>query len=150
MAMNWTGVIPALTTAFREDLSIDEDFVGRHAAWMVDHGCSGIVAAGSLGEAATLTEAEKRTLLRTVVRAVGQRVPVVAGIAALGTAEAVRQARSAAEEGCQGLMVLPPYVYSTDWREMKAHLVAVLRATPLSCMLYNNPIAYKTDFLPQQ
>jgi 4-hydroxy-tetrahydrodipicolinate synthase len=47
-------------------------------------------------------------------------------------------------------MVLPPYVYSGDWREMRAHVSAVLRATPLSCMLYNNPIAYKTDFLPEQ
>jgi 1-pyrroline-4-hydroxy-2-carboxylate deaminase len=80
--------------------------------------------------------------------AVGKRVPVAAGISALSTAEAVRQALTAAEEGCQGLMVLPPYVYSTDWREMKAHIAAVLRATPLSCMLYNNPVAYKTDFLP--
>jgi 4-hydroxy-tetrahydrodipicolinate synthase len=47
-------------------------------------------------------------------------------------------------------MVLPPYVYSTDWREMKAHIVAVLNATPLPCMLYNNPVAYGTDFLPHQ
>jgi 4-hydroxy-tetrahydrodipicolinate synthase len=47
-------------------------------------------------------------------------------------------------------MVLPPYVYSTDWREMKAHIVAIFRATDLSCMLYNNPIAYGTDFLPVQ
>jgi 4-hydroxy-tetrahydrodipicolinate synthase len=46
-------------------------------------------------------------------------------------------------------MVLPPYVYSTDWREMKAHVRAVITATDLPCMLYNNPIAYKTDFLPQ-
>jgi 1-pyrroline-4-hydroxy-2-carboxylate deaminase len=150
MAMHWTGVIPAMTTAFREDLSIDEDFVARHASWLVDHGCTGIVAGGSLGEGATLSEEEKRTLLRTVVRAVGKRVPVAAGVSSLGTAEAVRQARTAAEEGCQGLMVLPPYVYSTDWREMKAHIAAVLRATPLSCMLYNNPLAYKTDFLPTQ
>jgi 4-hydroxy-tetrahydrodipicolinate synthase len=47
-------------------------------------------------------------------------------------------------------MVLPPYVYSTDWREMKAHVSAVLGATELSCMLYNNPIAYGTDFTPSQ
>ena len=47
-------------------------------------------------------------------------------------------------------MVLPPYVYSSDWREMKAHVEAVLHATPLSCMLYNNPVSYKTDFLPAQ
>jgi 4-hydroxy-tetrahydrodipicolinate synthase len=47
-------------------------------------------------------------------------------------------------------MVLPPYVYQGDWREMKTHVSAVFRATPLSCMLYNNPVAYGTDFLPEQ
>ena len=47
-------------------------------------------------------------------------------------------------------MVLPPYVYSTDWREMKAHVAAILDATRLTCMLYNNPPAYKTDFLAPQ
>ena len=47
-------------------------------------------------------------------------------------------------------MVLPPYVYKGDWREMKAHVAAVFAATPLPCMLYNNPIAYGTDFLPEQ
>jgi dihydrodipicolinate synthase/N-acetylneuraminate lyase len=46
--------------------------------------------------------------------------------------------------------VLPPYVYRSDWREMKAHIEAVFRATKLSCMLYNNPVAYGTDFLPEQ
>jgi 1-pyrroline-4-hydroxy-2-carboxylate deaminase len=148
MNMQWQGVIPAMTTAFREDLSVDTDFVARHAAWMVDAGCTGIVALGSLGEGATLTEAEKLSVLKTTAKAVGQQVPVVAGISALSTAEAVRLATMAAEAGCRGLMVLPPYVYSTDWREMKAHIAAVLRATNLSCMLYNNPVAYKTDFIP--
>lgn len=147
--MHWQGVIPAMTTAFHEDLSVDHEFVARHAAWMIDQGCTGVVALGSLGEGATLTEAEKAAVLKTCVRASGNR-PVVAGISALSTAEAVRLAKMAADQGCQGLMVLPPYVYSTDWREMKAHVAAVLRATPLSCMLYNNPIAYKTDFLPAQ
>jgi 4-hydroxy-tetrahydrodipicolinate synthase len=146
--MTWHGVIPAMTTAFREDLSVDHDFVAKHAAWMIDHGCTGIVALGSLGEGATLTETEKAAIFKTCVRTVGQRVPVIAGVSALATAEAVRLAKTAADAGCQGLMVLPPYVYSTDWREMKAHVAAVLRATPLSCMLYNNPVAYKTDFLP--
>jgi len=45
---------------------------------------------------------------------------------------------------------LPPYVYKGDWREMKTHVAAVFDATPLSCMLYNNPVAYGTDFLPEQ
>ncbi|HYV36345.1 MAG TPA: dihydrodipicolinate synthase family protein [Gemmataceae bacterium] len=148
--MNWQGVIPAMTTAFKPDYSVDHEFVAKHASWLIDNGCTGIVALGSLGEGATLTDSEKAAILKTLVQTLGKRAPVAAGISALSTAEAVRLAKMAAEIGCQGLMVLPPYVYSTDWREMKAHIVAVLKATPLTCMLYNNPIAYKTDFLPEQ
>ena len=150
MKMKWTGVMPATTTALDEQLNIDHAFVARHAKWLIDNGCTGIVTPGSLGESATLTFDEKMALWKTVIDAVGERVPVVAAIASLSTAEAVRLAQRAADVGCSGLMVLPPYVYRSDWREMKAHIDAVFRATKLSCMLYNNPVAYGTDFLPQQ
>ncbi|HLM23761.1 MAG TPA: dihydrodipicolinate synthase family protein [Pyrinomonadaceae bacterium] len=150
MKMRWAGVMPATTTAFDEELNVDHAFVGRHAKWLIDHGCSGIVTPGSLGESATLSFDEKLGVWNTVIDAVGERVPVVAAIASLSTKEAVRLAREAANAGCSGLMVLPPYVYRSDWREMKAHLEAVFRATKLSCMLYNNPVAYGTDFLPEQ
>lgn len=148
--MNWTGVIPAMTTAFTPDLSVDHEFVARHAQWLVKNGCNGVVAVGSLGESTTLGFDEKVAILRTCVAVLGRRAPVVAGIAALSTAEAVALAREAEAVGCRGLMVLPPYVYSSDWWEMKAHAQAVCRATRLSCMLYNNPVSYKTDFLPTQ
>ncbi len=148
--MKWHGVIPAITTAFRNDLSVDHEFVARHVQWLVQEGCTGVVALGSLSEGATLQTEEKIEILRTCIGALGSSAPVVAAISALSTAEAVRLAEQAAAVGCQGLMILPPYVYSTDWREMKAHVQAVLRATPASCMLYNNPIAYRTDFLPEQ
>lgn len=148
--MQWTGVIPAITTPFRPDGEVDHDFMARHALWMIDSGCSGIVALGSLGEGATLRFDEKVEILRNCVGTAGGRAPVAAAIAALSTREAVALAREAEGAGCAGLMVLPPYVYSTDWREMKAHMAAVLAATSLSCMLYNNPIAYRTDFLPEQ
>ena len=147
--MKWTGVISAQTTAFKPDSSVDHAFVARHARWQIENGCDGIVALGSLGESATLTLDEKIAILETLVKAVGGK-RVVAGIAALSTEEAVALARGAQRAGCAGLMVLPPYVYSSDWREMKGHVRAVLRATRLSCMLYNNPPAYKTDFLPAQ
>ena len=142
--------MPATTTAFDAQLNIDHDFVTRHTTWLIDNGCTGIVTPGSLGESATLSFDEKLAIWKTVIGAVGERVPVVAAIASLSTAEAVRLAQSAAEVGCSGLMVLPPYVYRSDWREMKAHIEAVFRATKLSCMLYNNPVAYGTDFLPEQ
>lgn len=148
--MNWKGVMPAITTCFTGELRVDHGFMAEHCRWLLDNGCSGIVALGSLGEGSSLSFDEKLEILGTCVKAVGGRGPVVASISALTTSEAVALAKAAAEQGCDGLMVLPPYVYKGDWREMKTHVAAVFRATPLSCMLYNNPIAYGTDFLPEQ
>jgi dihydrodipicolinate synthase/N-acetylneuraminate lyase len=150
MKMKWTGVIPAMTTAFKPDYSVDLDFVAKHALWLIENNCTGIVALGSLGESATLRFNEKVDILKTIVTALDGRAPVVAGIASLSTMEAVDLAKAAEDVGCSGLMVLPPYVYSSDWREMKSHLQPVIRATKLSCMLYNNPVSYKTDFQPWQ
>jgi dihydrodipicolinate synthase/N-acetylneuraminate lyase len=148
--MNWKGVLPAVTTNLKADLSVDHDAFAAHCRWMIDSGCAGVVCCGSLGEAQTLTFDEKIAVVRTAVATVGDRVPVVLGIASLCTVEAVAMAQAAAAAGAQGLMVLPPYVYTSDWREMKAYVGAVIAATKLSCMLYNNPPAYKTDFLPAQ
>ena len=146
----WTGVFPAITTPFKQDLTVDHDFVARHVSWLVDHGCTGIVALGSLGESATLDFEEKIEILETCVQSVGKRVPVVAGIAGLRTSECVALARRAADAGCEGIMALPPYVYKGTWPEMRYHFSSVIDATDLSCMLYNNPIAYGTDVTPDQ
>jgi dihydrodipicolinate synthase/N-acetylneuraminate lyase len=148
--MIWSGVMPAITTPFYEDMTVDHAFLARHCQWLVDHGCTGVVALGSLGEGATLTLREKQQVLETCVAAIGDRAFVVSGVSALSTDEAKAIAKIAESAGCHGLMVLPPYVYVGDWREMKAHVSAVLSATPLSAMLYNNPVAYKVDFLPEQ
>lgn len=149
-AEQWHGVFPAITTPFSPDGEVDHAFLGGHARRLLASGCRGLVALGSLGEGATLTHTEKLAILRTCVQAVGDRIPVVAGISALSTVEAVSLAREAAAAGCGGLMVLPPYVYRGDWPEMRSHVSAVIDATPLSCLLYNNPIAYGTDFVPEQ
>jgi 4-hydroxy-tetrahydrodipicolinate synthase len=142
--------MPAITTAFDMQLNVDHDFLMRHARWLRTNGCSGIVCLGSLGEAGTLTFEEKIAIVTTFVNTVSPEIPVVAAISALSTAEAVALAQSAAEAGAQGLMILPPYVYQGDWRETKTHIAAILSSTPLEAMLYNNPVAYGTDFVPEQ
>src|SRR5215472_14760294 len=147
--MNWSGVMPAMTTAFDTDMKVDLGFLAQHAAWQLGNGCSGLVMLGSLGEGATLEPDEKIAILKTAVRVAG-KAPVVAAISSLSTRNAVTLAKQAEDAGCSGLMVLPPYVYTSDWREMKSHVQPVIRATKLSCMLYNNPVSYKTDFLPAQ
>lgn len=146
---DWAGVIPAITTPFDRDWSIDAAFVRRHVARLADAGCRGIVTPGSLGEGAALSFDEKVLLWRACVEALGRRSPTIAAIASASTHDAARLARAAAEAGCRGLMVLPPYLYKGAWRETRAHMAAVIGATPLSCMLYNNPIAYGTDVLPE-
>jgi 1-pyrroline-4-hydroxy-2-carboxylate deaminase len=148
--MKWTGVMPAMTTAFKPDLSIDHATVARHAQWLIENGCTGIICLGSLGEAGTLSFSEKVDILNTVIAALAGKAPVVGTISSLSTTEAVELARAAHAAGCSGLMILPPYVYKGDWRENKAHVAAILNATPLPGMLYNNPVAYGTDFLPEQ
>ena len=150
MEFEWKGVMPAITTGFDENLQIDHEFTARHVTWLVDNGCTGIVTNGSLGEGGALSLDEKIALWKTCVAALGDRAAIIAAIASITTADAIAQAKAAEAAGCHGLMVLPPYLYRGDWREMKAHLVGVCNATPLSCMLYNNPIAYGTDFLPEQ
>lgn len=141
----FAGVLPAITTPFTAGDAVDHAFLARHAGFLLQNGCRGIIALGSLGEGATLAEQEKREVLATLVGAAG-RAPVIAGIGALATRDAVALARAAAELGCQGLMVLPAYVHRGDAREAHAHVSAVLGATRLPCMLYNNPPAYGTDF----
>jgi len=140
-------VLPAITTPFTADDAVDHAFLTAHARFLLQHGSRGIIALGSLGEGATLSEPEKRAVLATLVAAAG-KAPVVAGIAALATRDAVALARAAAELGCKGLMVLPAYVHRGDLREAQAHVAAVIAATRLPCMLYNNPSAYGTDFTP--
>ena len=147
--MNWFGVMPAMTTPFDSKLAVDHVFLARHAAWLLENACTGLVMLGSLGEGATLEADEKVEILKTAVRVAG-KAPVVAAISSLSTAGAVKLTKEAEEAGCAGVMVLPPYVYTSDWHEMKQHVSTIISSTKLSCMLYNNPVAYKTDFLPEQ
>jgi len=147
---DWSGVLPAITTPFNADLSVDHGALAEHVRWLAGSGCRGVVALGSLGESQTLTSDEKIAIVDTCRRALPAKVPVVAGIAGLSTKECVELASRAAGVGGDGLMVLPAYVYRGDWRETRAHYSAVIDATHLSCMLYNNPIAYGTDVVPDQ
>ena len=147
--MTFEGVMPAITTPFRDDMTVDLAFITEHVRWLVEHGCTGIVPLGSLGEGNTLSFEEKGQILRTCVEALSGSAPVMPGISALSTAEAVRLSQAAAEVGCSALMALPPYVHNGKMHETMAHFEAIFAATELPCMLYNNPFAYGTDITPE-
>jgi dihydrodipicolinate synthase/N-acetylneuraminate lyase len=150
MSVNWQGVLPAITTPFTPDLEIDGGRLREHCQRMLAAGCVGVIPCGSLGESATLSTDDKVEVVEHCVEAAGASGSVVVGVASLSTASAVELAQRARDAGADGLMVLPPYAYSTDWHEMKEHVASVIAATSLPCMLYNNPVAYGTDFRPEQ
>ncbi|MEM1061463.1 MAG: dihydrodipicolinate synthase family protein [Planctomycetota bacterium] len=144
----WTGVFPAVTTQFHEDETVDGAATIAHCEALIDSGVSGIVLLGSLGENQSLDQAEKRRLVGDVVTALGERVPIVSGVAETSTASACRYVRDCTEIGVAGFMVMPAMIYRADREEALAHFRAVGSATSLPWMLYNNPIGYHVDITP--
>lgn len=149
MASPWKGVYPAVTTQFTDDDSVDVGATVRHCEALVDAGCHGLVMLGTLGEGTSLERAEKLILLEGVRDALGERVPILTGIAEYTTSGACEMADAAAELDLDGLMVLPAMVYKSDRRETLAHYRTIARATDLPIMVYNNPVSYGVDITPE-
>jgi 4-hydroxy-tetrahydrodipicolinate synthase len=144
----WKGVYPAITTKFRADGSLDLDLYLKGVDAQLKAGIDGIIIGGSLGEASTITEAEKELLVKETLAVAGKQIPVLLNVAEGSTAEAVRQAQIAESWGANGLMVLPPMRYKSDDRETIYHFSQVAINTALPIMIYNNPVDYKIDTTP--
>ena len=150
MNVQWRGVFPAATTQFRSDQSLDIDATVAHVDAMLAAGIHGLVMLGTVGENTSLEYKEKLDLLPRTVEHVKGRVPVLSGVAEYTTALACRFAADAQKRGVDGLMVLPGMVYKSDPRETMEHFRAVAGASDLPIMLYNNPVSYGVDILPEQ
>jgi 4-hydroxy-tetrahydrodipicolinate synthase len=137
-----------VTTQFRDDQSLDLEGTARHLEALLRAGVHGTIMLGTVGENCSLEYPEKLDVLRTAVRQVAGRVPVLTGVAECSTALACRFAADARQAGVDGLMVLPAMVYKSDPRETIAHYRAVARATDLPVMCYNNPVSYGVDITP--
>jgi 4-hydroxy-tetrahydrodipicolinate synthase len=146
---NWSGVFPAATTHFHDDQSLDLSSTLDQVVRLVDAGVHGLVMLGTVGENCSLDYEEKLAVLGAAVERVGRRVPVLTGVAECTTRRACQFARDAQIAGAAGLMVLPGMVYKSDSRETIAHFRAVAQATDLPIMVYNNPISYGVDLLPE-
>jgi len=145
MKVDWRGVFPAVTTQFKEDLSIDVAESQRVIDDLINDGVTGIIALGTCGENNSLEADEKRMLLSAIVEVVAGRVPVVVGTSELTTPRAVAFARDAEKIGATGLMLLPAMVYVPKTAELVEHFTQVANATGLPIMLYNNPTAYRVN-----
>ena len=145
MRPNWKGINPALTTKFTDDYKLDVDAYLSNIDVQIKSGIHGCVIAGSLGEASTLTQDEKVTLLTATVSHVNGKIPIVMNIAEQSTVEAVTAAENAERNGADGLMMLPPMRYVSDARETVEFYRAVATSCGLPIMTYNNPHDYKIE-----
>ncbi len=145
MAVDWKGVIPALTTKFTPDDTLDLPLFARNLQLQLEAGVNGIILGGSLGEASVLTTDEKETLVKFAVEKLEGKVPVILNIAEGSTNEALKQAELGKKWGAKGLMLLPPMRYKSDHRETVTYFAAVAQSTDLPIIIYNNPVDYKID-----
>jgi 4-hydroxy-tetrahydrodipicolinate synthase len=146
--VSWQGVFPAVTTQFRNDLSLDIEATARVIDGLVRDGVSGLVVCGTVGENTSLTRAEKMQVVEAARAVSAGRVPVICGVAEFTTPFAIETAREAARLGVDGIMLMPALVYSAKPHESVAHFRAVAKATDVPVMVYNNPPIYKNDITP--
>jgi 4-hydroxy-tetrahydrodipicolinate synthase len=132
-------LLTAMVTPFGPDGSLDVPAAARLATHLVDAGCDGLVISGTTGESPTTTDAEKLTLLRAVLEAVGDRARIIAGAGTYDTAHSIQLAKACAAEGAHGLLVVTPYYSKPPQSGLIAHFTAVADATALPVLLYDIP-----------
>ena len=146
---SWSGVFPAVLTQLHQDQSLDLAASARHWQAQIDVGVAGLIVCGSLGENQCLQPEEKRTVVKHAVEVAAGRVPVISGVAEMNTRSAISYMQDCEKIGASGFMIMPPMVYKSDPRETQQWFRTLAQATPLSWMLYNNPVGYHTDVTPE-
>lgn len=142
------GSIVALVTPMDEHLRVDESAVRRLLDWHLQNGTSGIVVAGTTGEATALSPDEYVALLQCVVGHVAGQVPVIAGTGTAGTERTVAATRQAAELGSDAALVVTPYYVRPPQSGLAGHYRAIADAVDLPLLLYNVPTRTAVDLLP--
>lgn len=143
MSIQWRGVMPAIATQFTAKDELDLELFKVNVNAQLAAGVHGIVLGGTLGEASTLTNEERRILTRETVKIVNGKVPVLMNIAEQTTKAAINLAKTAEEDGAKGLMILPPMRYKAADEEVVEFFKSIANSTSLPIMIYNNPIDYK-------
>ncbi|MFI9643008.1 4-hydroxy-tetrahydrodipicolinate synthase [Micromonospora sp. NPDC051925] len=133
-------LLTAMATPFTTDGSLDVDGAVRLATYLVDaQGNDALVINGTTGESPTTTDAEKETLIRAVVEAIGDRAQVVAGVGTNDTRHTIELAASAEKAGAHGLLVVTPYYSKPPQRGLVRHFTAIADGTGLPIMMYDIP-----------
>jgi 4-hydroxy-tetrahydrodipicolinate synthase len=142
-------VLTAMVTPMRADGTVDLEAAAALADRLVTEGNDGLVVNGTTGEAPTTTDAEKESLVRSVVGAVGSRAHVLAGVGTNDTAHSLHLARSAEAAGASGLLVVAPYYSKPTQAGLLAHVLEIADAGEVPIMLYDIPGRCAVEFAAQ-
>lgn len=133
------AIITAMVTPFDADGRVNKEAAARLMRHLVDHGSDGVLVSGTIGEAPTLSDAERLELFELAVREVGERATIVAGTGSNDTAHAVELTRRAGELGVDAMLVVCPYYNKPPDRGLLEHYKAVAAATDKPILIYNIP-----------
>jgi 4-hydroxy-tetrahydrodipicolinate synthase len=144
------GVYAPTITAFEKDEDVSLAGTRAFVRFLLAQGVDGLVPLGSSGEPLALTMDERKAVLDAVTAEAGGKVPIMAGIVEYSTKAAIEFGLHAKLAGCNGLMLMPPYVFRPPKRDVFDHLRRVREAVGLPVMLYNVPGASGIDLMPEE
>jgi 4-hydroxy-tetrahydrodipicolinate synthase len=131
--------MPAITTPFHPDFSLDEASFYANATRLFDAGSTGIVVGGCTGEFWALSLAERAQLASWAADVSADRGTAIMGTGAIRAEEVIEQIHAAKEAGCDGVLVLPPYFARLTEAEIIAHYERIDAEAVLPIVLYNIP-----------
>ena len=138
------GLLSFPVTHFTRDDRFDTANYRKHCAWLLEHGCAGLFAAGGTGEFFNLRPDEVADVVAAAVAETNGRVPVIAGCG-YGTAMAVQLAKEVEKRGADGVLLLPPYLVNAEQSGLAAHIEAVCNAVSIGVIVYNRDNAILND-----
>ena len=138
-SVNWSGPMPAVTTAFHDDGRIDEAAFAANLEGLIAAGATGFVVGGCTGEFWALSHEERKRLFDVAYEAIAGRVTLIAGTGAVSVEETVALTRHAEAAGCDGALILPPYFVKLSDDDIEAHFADVTAQIGLPVVLYNIP-----------
>lgn len=133
------GSIVAIVTPFHQDGSVNFSKLGELVDWQIQNGTDGIVALGTTGESATMTDEEDDAVCEYVLKRVNGRIPVIVGSGSNCTASMLDKSLRYQAMGAQGLLIISPYYNKTNEEGMYRHFATVVDAVDIPCILYNVP-----------
>ena len=144
------GVFPAILTPFKEsDQSVDYDMLDKHVDFLLESGAHGLCANGSTSEFPLLSDQEAFDVAKRIITRVDGRVPIIVGASAPSTRKTIEFAKMGEGLGADALLMLPPYYFLLNDKEIYKHYELVSQNTKLPIMIYNNPHTSKLDLQPE-